>query len=30
VTIERAGHTSLLTIPSEERDSAILEFLGLK
>ncbi len=29
VTIEQAGHTSLMTIPSEERDSAILEFLAL-
>jgi hypothetical protein len=29
VTIEQAGHTSLLTIPSEERDTAILRFLNL-
>jgi pimeloyl-ACP methyl ester carboxylesterase len=29
VTIEEAGHTGLLTIPSPERDGAILEFLGL-
>jgi pimeloyl-ACP methyl ester carboxylesterase len=29
VTIEHAGHTSLLTIPSEERDTAILQFLNL-
>jgi len=29
VTIMGAGHTSLLTIPSRERDEAILNFLGL-
>jgi pimeloyl-ACP methyl ester carboxylesterase len=29
VTIEQAGHTSLLTIPSDERDTAILQFLNL-
>ncbi len=29
VTIQQAGHTSLLTIPSEERDAALLQFLGL-
>jgi len=29
VTIPEAGHTSLLTIPSQERDAAVLEFLGL-
>lgn len=28
VTIAEAGHTSLLTIPSEERDTAILDFLA--
>jgi len=28
-TIESAGHTSLLTIPNEVRDHAILDFLGL-
>jgi pimeloyl-ACP methyl ester carboxylesterase len=28
VTVEAAGHTSLLSIPSERRDRAILEFLG--
>jgi pimeloyl-ACP methyl ester carboxylesterase len=30
VTVEEAGHTSLLTIPSPARDAAILEFLGLQ
>jgi pimeloyl-ACP methyl ester carboxylesterase len=29
VTIEEAGHTSLLTIPSDERDTALLQFLKL-
>jgi pimeloyl-ACP methyl ester carboxylesterase len=29
VTINEAGHTSLLTIPSENRDRAVLTFLGL-
>jgi pimeloyl-ACP methyl ester carboxylesterase len=29
VTIEQAGHTSLLTIPSPKRDQAVLQFLGL-
>jgi pimeloyl-ACP methyl ester carboxylesterase len=29
VTIPEAGHTSLITIPSEARDAAVLEFLGL-
>jgi pimeloyl-ACP methyl ester carboxylesterase len=27
VTIEEAGHTSLLTVPNEQRDEAILQFL---
>ncbi len=30
VTVEGAGHTSLLTIPSQERDAALLQFLGLE
>lgn len=30
VTIEQAGHTSLMTIPSEIRDNAILRFLGIQ
>jgi pimeloyl-ACP methyl ester carboxylesterase len=29
VTIDPAGHTSLMTIPYAERDEAILQFLGL-
>lgn len=29
VTIEDAGHTSLLTMPSDKRDRAVLKFLGL-
>ncbi|MBX3064233.1 MAG: alpha/beta hydrolase [Anaerolineae bacterium] len=29
VTIESAGHTSVITIPSEERDQALSQFLGL-
>jgi pimeloyl-ACP methyl ester carboxylesterase len=29
VTVDPAGHTSLLTIPYAERDEAILQFLGL-
>ena len=30
VTIEQAGHTGLITTPSQERDAAILDFLGLR
>jgi pimeloyl-ACP methyl ester carboxylesterase len=30
VTVDAAGHTSLLTIPSMDRDAAILEFLGVQ
>jgi len=27
VTVEQAGHTSLLTVPSDTRDRAVLHFL---